>query len=279
MLPLLVNERGILPIVIKKVNPFASFNFGDVQLLGILISLGRSTRLDFSLKAYKTSKTKNHIPYEWFNDPLEVYNTRILLRKPSCKLRSNIPLEKNHSDFHSLKDGGFTSKEALSKLKMKQAPATGQKNYQHLASVWQQENMRIFKGISRWYNNKNVVPTLKVMQKMFRFYHIKGIDIKKLGYPMPNYANICLHKSTNAKVFPFTESDEHLLEKISEDLVSGPSIVFTTKTVVDETFFRDSNNWCKTIVGDDVSQLYHFLMCEAMITGRYTRWELKLESG
>ena len=40
------------------------------------------------------------------------------------------------------------------------------------------------------------------------------------------------------KVDPFTESDENLLEKIGEDMVGGPSIVFTREAVVDETFIR-----------------------------------------
>ena len=56
-------------------------------------------------------------------------------------------------------------------------------------------------------------------------------------------------------------------------MTGGPSIVFTRKAVVDETFIRRSNNVCKTIVGIDASQLYPFSMCQAMPTGLYTRWE------
>ena len=74
------------------------------------------------------------------------------------------------------------------------------------------------------------------MQKIVEFYHNKGIDMPKLGCTLPNLANICLHKSTDSKFYPFTESDKDLLAKIPEDMVGGPSIVFTRKTVVDETF-------------------------------------------
>ena len=49
----------------------------------------------------------------------------------------------------------------------------------------------------------------------------------KLGCTSPNLANICLHKSTDAIFYPFTEGDRDLLEKIREDVVGGPSIVFT----------------------------------------------------
>ena len=57
--------------------------------------------------------------------------------------------------------------------------------------------MITFKFFLRWYNNKNVVPTLEAMQKMIEFYHDKVIDMLKLGCTLPNLANICLHKSTN----------------------------------------------------------------------------------
>ena len=66
------------------------------------------------------------------------------------------------------------------------------------------------------------------MHKMIEFYHNKGIEMLKLGYTLPNLANICLHKSTVSKFYPFTESDKNLIEN-----------------VVDETFLRKSSNLCK----------------------------------
>ena len=86
----------------------------------------------------------------------------------------------------------------------------------------------------------------------------------KFGCTLPNLANICLHKSTSAKFYPFTETDKDLLQKIQEDMVGGPSIVFTRKAVVDETFIRNSENFCKSIVGIDASQLYPYSMCQPM---------------
>ena len=73
---------------------------------------------------------------------------------------------------------------------------------------------------------------------MIEFYHNKGIDMLKPGCTLPNLVNIRLHKSTDSKFYPFTESDKALLEKIREDMVGGPSIVCTRKAVVDETFSR-----------------------------------------
>ena len=74
--------------------------------------------------------------------------------------------------------------------------------------------MSSFKDFLLWYKEKDDVPTLEVMQKMIAFYHDKDIDMFKLGCSLPNLANICLHKSTDAKFYPFTEGDEDLLEKV-----------------------------------------------------------------
>ena len=138
--------------------------------------------------------------------------------------------------------------------------------------------MQYFPDFLKWYNNKDVVPTLEAMQKMIEFYHNKEIDMLKLGCKLPNLANICLHKSTDSKLYPFTESDRDWLEKIREDMVGEPSIVFTREAVVDETFIRKTTNLCKSIVGTDASQLYPYSMCQPMPTGLYTRWEYDSET-
>ena len=130
--------------------------------------------------------------------------------------------------------------------------------------------MQFFSVFLKWYNNKDVVPTLEVMQKMIDFCQNKGIDMLNLGCTLPNLANICLHKSTDPKFYPFTESDKGLLEKIREDKVGGPSFVFTRKAVVDEISIRKSTNLCKSIVGVDASQLYPYSMCQPRPTGLYT---------
>ena len=66
---LLVNERGIEPILIRKAIQFVSFKFEDVQLQDIINFLGGDMSLDSCLKAYKTSETKVYFPFDRFNDP------------------------------------------------------------------------------------------------------------------------------------------------------------------------------------------------------------------
>ena len=77
LLPILINERNMEPIVIKKANQFVSFKFGDVQLLDIMNFLGGARSLDSFLKAYKTTETKGFFPYEWFECPQKKNNSEL----------------------------------------------------------------------------------------------------------------------------------------------------------------------------------------------------------
>ena len=159
-------------------------------------------------------------------------------------MRNSNPLEKDYNDFQNFFNSGLTTEQAVAKLGMHRINPTGAENFSYLRSVWENKNMQNFSDFLKWYNNKDVVPTLEAMQKMIEFYHNKGIDMLKLECTLPNLANNCLDKSTDSKFYPFTESDKELLEKIREDMVGGPSIVFTRKAVVDETFIRKSSNLC-----------------------------------
>ena len=91
---------------------------------------------------------------------------------------------------------------------------------------------------------------------MVEFHHNTGFDVLKLGCTLPNLAIICLHTSTSARFYPFTESDENSLSKVREDGVGEPSLVLTQETVVDETLNRKSTDVCKSIVEKDASQFY-----------------------
>ena len=117
------------------------------------------------------------------------------------------------------------------------------------------------------------------MQKMISFYHNKKVNMLKFRCTLPNLAKIYLHKSSDVKFYPSTEGDTDLLQKIREDMVGGPTIVFTHKAVVDKPFIRKWTNLCKSVVGIDASQLYLYSICQTMPTGLYTRWDLDTETG
>ena len=277
LLPILVNERDIEPSVIKKANQFISFKLGELQLLDIMNFLGGATSLDSFLKAYKTSETKRFFPYEWFDHLEKMQNTEL---PPNdvfySKLRRHNHFEGEYTEYISLLKSGLTTEQAVVKLKPIKPTPFGIVNYQYLQQIRKLEQMSSFKD--SLHNNKDVVPTLEAMQKTIDFYHDKDIDMLRLGCTLPNLANICLHKYTDAKFYPLTEGDKDLSEKVWEDFVGGPSTVFTRKAVVDENFIRKSTKICKSIVGIDASQLYFCSMCQPMPTGLYTRWNFDSET-
>ena len=79
------------------------------------------------------------------------------------------PLEKDYSDYQKILSSGLKTEEAQSKMKLSKPPPSGEENCQYLLDVWNHEKMCTFKDFLRWYNNKDVVPTPEVMQKMPAF--------------------------------------------------------------------------------------------------------------
>ena len=246
-----------------------SFNFSDVQLLDIMNDLGGATSLDSFLKAYNTSQTKGFLS-QWTS------SLRRIFQHFSKHWNVN-HLGKDYSVYHKLFSCGLMTEEALSKMKSSPPPLSGEENYKYFLDIWNHENMCTFKDFLRWYNNKDIVPPLEALQKTLAFHHKNGIDMLNLGYTLPNLKNNFLYKSTSAKFNLSSETDKDLLQTIGEDMVGGPFIVFTRKAVVDETFIRKSGKICKSIVGIDASQLYHYSMCQPMPTGLYIRWEYDTE--
>ena len=76
MVPILVNERDIEPIVIKKANQFISFKFGDFQLLDIMNFFAEQQDLIDSWRHTKLQKQKV-FSNEWFEHPGKIENTEI----------------------------------------------------------------------------------------------------------------------------------------------------------------------------------------------------------
>ena len=85
LLPILVYQRNIGPTVIKKANQFISTEIGDIQLLDIMNYLGGATSLDSFFKAYQTSETKIFFPYEKFDHPDKMQNTKLCPYDPFYK--------------------------------------------------------------------------------------------------------------------------------------------------------------------------------------------------
>ena len=131
LLPILVNERDIEPTVIKRVNLFILFKFGDIQLMDIMNFFRRATSLDSFLKAYKTSEEKDFFPYEWVDYPDKMQNTELPPYDAFyIKLHSCNPLEAKYTDYVNLLKCRLTTEQAVVRLKLSKPTPTGIENYQ-----------------------------------------------------------------------------------------------------------------------------------------------------
>ena len=71
----------------------------------------------------------------------------------------------HYEKFKNLLLNGYTENDALREMKFSSAPPTGKENSSHLQAVCESQNMGTFKDFSRWYKNKDVVPTPDAVQK------------------------------------------------------------------------------------------------------------------
>ena len=126
--------------------------------------LGGASDLDFFLKAYKASEMKGYFPYEWFDIPNKLDEQQLPSYDDFCStLKNSNPLDKEYDVFQKLLKTGLTEEQALKKLGLETKQLTGLENYSYLKSIWEQEQMSTFRDFLRWYNNKDVVPTLDAM--------------------------------------------------------------------------------------------------------------------
>ena len=137
--------------------------------------LSGATTLDSFLKAYKASEMKGIFPYEWFDnlDKLDFYKMPPYEAFFS-KLRNNNLLAKDFVDYEKLRKSGLNKQQTLKKHQIKTVPPSGLVNYNYLQETWNKNGMTLFKDFLKWYNNKDVFPTLEVIQKMIHFIITRG---------------------------------------------------------------------------------------------------------
>ena len=126
LLPILVNEQDIEPIVIKIANQFFSCKFGGAQLLDITKFLGGVTSFDSTLKTYKTKETER---FSTMNGLINLTTCRIQNHPPYdafySKLRCCNPLETKNMEYIYLLKNGLTTGKAVVKLKLIKPPPSG----------------------------------------------------------------------------------------------------------------------------------------------------------
>ena len=97
----------------------------------------------------------------------------------------------------------------------------------------------------------------------------------KLDCTLPNLTNICLHKSTDYKFYPFISTNNDLLEKTRADKNGGPSIVFTRKAVTKRHLFQSQTTCVKQSL---LLMLVNSILILCVFYGLYTRSDYNEET-
>ena len=107
-------------------------------------------------------------------------------------------------------------------------------------------------------------------QKLIAFYHDKGNDMLQIDRTISDLAIICLHISTDTKLYLFMVVKKDLAEKVREDNVGGSSNISTRKKVADDFFTQKFQKLYKSIVETDASYLYSYSMSQHMANSLFT---------
>ena len=187
------------------------------------------------------------------------------------------PLENEYTDSVNLLESGLTTEEAVIKLKLSKPIPTRIEKHHYLQQKGKQELTSSFEEFLRLFNKKDVVPTLKAMQKMIAFWNDTTIDMLKLGCTLPNLANICLQKSTDAKFYTVTEGDEDLLENIQAES-SVVHLSFSHAKQLLRKFCSKVYKHFRSFFKIDANQLYLYFKGQTLLTVSYTHWDIDSET-
>ncbi|PIK42584.1 hypothetical protein BSL78_20572 [Apostichopus japonicus] len=221
--------------VIKRNGDYMSISSKWLKFLDIKNYLAPGFSYKQFLEAYKCQEEKGFFPYDWM-DGLEKLSTTSL---PS------------HDNFYNkLKGVNISSVE-----------------YQYCQQVWQDHNMTSFRDFLEWYNNKDVVPFLEALDKMFHFYKEKKIDMFKQGISVPGLTLRYLFKDIRKDFFClFPESHKDLYFLFKNNIVGGPSIIFHRYQEKGRSRIRNGKK-CEQVLGFDANALYLWAIMQDMPTG------------
>ena len=252
--------------VIKKGSTYTQIGARRFKFLDISNYLAGGVSYSAFLKAYKIPETKSYFPYEWFDHPsklnfpcLPPYETFY----SELKKRNVLEVRDKNDD-----DDDRDEQEQNDKV-------LGARRYRELHDIWQDRGMTTFRDFLEYYNNLDVGPFVQAVEKMQKFYFDHHIDLFKVAVSVPGIARRWLFQTArDAKIsFGLIQSqDDDLYYTIKQNIVGGPSIIFTRDAEVGRTFVRDDpGRPCANIVGYDANALYLDCIDKAMPCGGYVR--------
>ena len=134
--------------------------------------------------------------------------------------------------------------------------------------------MKTFRDFLVYYNNLDTYPMVIAVEKMQTFYFDRGIDLFKIAVSLPGVARTVLYKTAAQNGVSFSSvrpGDEDLYYLIKQNIVGGPSIIFTREHEAGRTLLRGTDTICTNILGYDGNALYLWCIDQYLPTGDYVR--------
>ena len=253
--------------IVKKNNTFPCVETARLRFLDICNFIAPGYSYDKYLKAYKCEQQKGFFPYEWMDG------------------------------LNKLKDERLPPRDAFySRLKKK---GISERDYAYCQAEWARHGMKTVEDFLIWYNNGDVEPFVKAIERQRTVYKDKGIDMLKEAISLPGLAVRWMFKEAPQPTLPRDDGDfsvgrlltafrasapvclvdernSDMYSLIKDNLVGGPSIVFHRyhekgQTSIRRRQFGDEARPCQSVKGVDANALYLWCMMQDMPTGHPKR--------
>lgn len=252
--------------VIKRNNSYVSVSNNKFAFLDVCNFLPANCTYQQFVRAYATEGEKLYFPYEYMtdisklDDPLPPY--------PSSAWTSEL---RGGAD---LLDEPY--QEYLRDPEGKEMPMTGAEVYASIVERWQAKGFTCMRDMLSDYNNSDCQPFISALITMQNEYFAQGLDLWKISLSCPGLARILLMKHAQAKnvLFPLIHpEDEDLFWLYKAATTGGPSIVYTRKAVVGQSYLDPDRKQvlCNSVVAMDCNAMYCNALRNAFPTHMYVR--------
>ena len=237
-------EKGAVQ-TIKRCNQYIAVYTRRLVFLDMFNYLAPGYSYANYLKAFLKDCEKGFFPYEWMN---------------SLKKLDNKTLPPRGAFYSSL------TKQTISR-----------EDYAKCKTIWLERGMKTMRDYLIYYNNLDVEPFVRAINKHSKFFTERGVDMFKDGLTLPGLTLKFLFNNTKSQALPYVlfgkkEADIHNL--VRKNLVGGPAIVFHRQhcsgvTKLRARLYGEKSQTCRHILGVDANSLYLKCMGEKHCTGFY----------
>eukprot|EP00158_Paraphelidium_tribonemae_P000621 Partr_v1_DN22998_c0_g1_i3_m42543 putative protein Hydra magnipapillata len=241
--------------IIKCNNKYRMISNGQYSFRDITGFLSAGTALSDFLRAFDTTVPKGVFPHR-VTQNVDLY----IKEHPNLsQFKDNVTMLLKHSAIPERKwfRNDMTQKQVLSEKEHADIKAKYSNLYQLLVE----------------YNNNDVLPTVEATKKLVKFFQDIKLDMHKDGISIPGLTLKYMWKlkETESK-FQLFKDKEALYHKYKDNLVGGPSIVFSHYQEKDKTRIR-GGKLCKKVVGFDANSLYLYAIGGNMLCGNHQEVE------